>query len=224
MNLRALVLDFGGPVLLTPFEAARTLESRIGLPAGTFEWSGPFDPAHDPLWRKVEADEIGQPQYWEIRAREVAAVTGRPGVRQLMALLYPAEEIDSLIRHQACQTVRTAKAAGLRTAVLTNDLALFHDDEWISRVGFLDEVDTVIDGSRIGVLKPDPAAYRVVLDSLQVDAEEAIFVDDHPSNVAGARAVGMPALRFDVTKPSQSFREVGRLLGFTGFGQVCSTG
>lgn len=220
MSLRALVLDFGGPVLVTPFEVIRALEARIVLAPGTLDWTGPFDPPHDPLWRRVETGEISQPQYWAVRAQEFSTVTGYSGVRPLMALLYPAEDMDSQIRRQAYQAVRAAKAAGLRTAVLTNELSLFHNDEWIRRVGLFDEVDVVVDCSRTGVLKPDPMAYRVVVESLEIPTDQALFVDDHVPNVDGARAIGMSALHFDVTRPAQSYREVGRMLGLAGLAQV----
>ena len=38
--LKAVVLDFGGPVLLTPFERLPALERSLGLPPGTFGWRG----------------------------------------------------------------------------------------------------------------------------------------------------------------------------------------
>lgn len=220
MMPRALVLDFGGPVLLTPFEVVQGFERRLGLAPGTFEWAGPFDPAKDLLWRRMQADEITEDEYWATRAEEMAAVIGGPGLRAMMAQLYPADEIDSLIRRQAREAVWAARAAGLRTAVLTNHLASYYDDDWISRVAFLNEVDVVIDGSRTGVLKPDPAAYRPVLDALETPAKAALFVDDQPRNVDGARAIGMAALLFDVTKPSKSYRQVVQSLGLSELDQV----
>lgn len=220
MTPRALVLDFGGPVLLTPFEVVQGLERRLGLSPGIFEWAGPFDPAKDSLWRRMQADEITEHEYWLTRAEEVSAVTGGPGLRVMMAQLYPVDEIDSFIRRQACQAVWAAKAAGLGTAVLTNHLASYYDDDWISRVGFLNEVDVVIDGSRTGVLKPDPAAYQPVLDALEMPAEAVLFVDDQPINIDGARAIGMAGLLFDVTKPSDSYRQVAQSLGLSGSDQL----
>ena len=219
MTVRALILDFGGPVLVTPFEVLRRFERRHGLAPGTFEWTGPFDPDRDPLWRRVVAAEIDQPAYWAARAADAAAVTdfgehsGDRGVRRLMAELYPGTEIDSAIRPSVYETVRAARAAGLRTAVLTNDLALFYSDEWIGRARVLDEFDVVIDGSVAGVFKPDPAAYRLTLEALEVAADQAVFVDDHVPNVEGALALGMHALLFDVTRPVESYREIGRSIG-----------
>jgi len=47
------VLDFGGPVLLTPFELTATAERRLGLPAGRLAFSGPFPPVRDAEWQRV---------------------------------------------------------------------------------------------------------------------------------------------------------------------------
>ncbi|MEB3022108.1 HAD-IA family hydrolase [[Mycobacterium] crassicus] len=215
MTLQALVLDFGGPVIVTPFEVVQRLERRLGVPPGTFKWTGPFDPAADPLWRKMMADEITEVEYWEARAEEVAAVTGCPGFHAVMAELYPADEINSFIRPEASETVRLAKAAGLKKAVLTNDLARYYSDETIGQICLLKDIDAVIDRSAAGALKPDPAAYRTVLNVLQIPAAAALFVDDQPRNVDGARAVGMPAVFFDVTRPSESYRQVVRSLGLS---------
>lgn len=53
----------------------------------------------------------------------------------------------------------------------------------------------------IGLRKPDPRAYRAVLQDLACPAADALFIDDREENVAGACAVGMQAFRF--RNPSQ---------------------
>ena len=163
--MKAVVLDFGGPVLVTPFERLRALEQSLGLAPGTFDWRGPFDPAADPLWRAMQAGELGERAYWASRAAEVAEVTGEDGVPTMMARLFDGPE-DELVRPQARALVAEARAAGLETAVLTNDLYDFHDQAWIDRMRVLAEVGCVVDTSRHGTRKPEPAAYRLVLDRL----------------------------------------------------------
>ncbi|HSN07222.1 MAG TPA: HAD-IA family hydrolase, partial [Candidatus Angelobacter sp.] len=98
--------------------------------------------------------------------------------------------------------------------VLTNDMRAFHGDEWVSRMSVLRSMDVVVDGSVEHVLKPDPRIYRLVVDRLGVAAGDCLFVDDQPGNVAGAEAVGLAALWFDVTRPEASYAEVlAALLG-----------
>jgi putative hydrolase of the HAD superfamily len=206
--MKAVVLDFGGPVLVTPFERLRALERSLGLAPGTLDWRGPFDPAADPLWRSLQAGALTEPAYWARRAAEA----GQDGVRALMARLFGGPE-DELVRPQARALVAEARAAGLETAVLTNDLHAFHDQAWIDRMRVLAEVGCVVDTAQHGTRKPEPAAYRLVLDRLGVAADQAVLVDDQPANVAGAEAAGMAAVWFDVTRPGHSYQQVRQAIG-----------
>jgi putative hydrolase of the HAD superfamily len=202
-------------VLLTPFERLRALERSLGVPERTFDWRGPFDPAADPRWRAMQAGELSERAYWAGRAAEVAAVSGEAGVPAMMARLFDGPE-DELVRPQARALVAEAKAAGLETAVLTNDLHDFHAQAWIDRMRVLAEVGCVVDTSRHGTRKPEPAAYRLVLDRLGVAADQAVFVDDQPANAAGAGTAGMAVVWFDVTRPDDSYQQVRQAIGLGG--------
>jgi putative hydrolase of the HAD superfamily len=211
--VKAVVLDFGGPVLVTPFERVAAMERSLRVPPGTFAWPGPFDPAADPLWLAMQAGELRERDYWAARAAEVAAVSGTDGgVRAMMARLFHGPEAE-LVRPQAHELVAAARRRGLETAVLTNDLYDFHDQAWIDGIRVLAEVGCVVDASRHGTRKPEPAAYRLVLDRLGVAPDQAVFVDDQPANAAGAAAAGMAAVWFDVTRPDDSYRKVRHALG-----------
>jgi len=206
--MKALLLDFGGPVLRTPFELLRGGEVRAGLAEGSLGWTGPFDPLADVEWRRMQRGDITEREYWQRRADEFAALTGREAsFRGLMDVLFAGAE-DELVRPEARDAVALAKRAGLSVAVLTNDMRAFHGDEWVARMSILGEMDVVVDGSVEHVLKPDPRIYRLAAERLGIDAEECLFVDDQPGNVDGARAVGMPALWFDVTAPGTSYATV----------------
>lgn len=43
----------------------------------------------------------------------------------------------------------------------------------------------------LGLWKPDPAIYTTVLDSIGFTADQVLFLDDNPDNVASARALGI---------------------------------
>ncbi|HEY5135960.1 MAG TPA: HAD-IA family hydrolase [Candidatus Nanopelagicales bacterium] len=206
--MKALLLDFGGPVLRTPFELLRGGEIRAGLPQGSLRWTGPFDPSADADWRRMQRGDMSEREYWARKAEEFAALTGaEAGVRGLMDVLFAGAE-DELVRPEARDIVALAKRAGLTVAVLTNDMRAFHGDEWVERMSILREIDLVVDGSVEHVLKPDPRIYRLAVERLGVDAEDCLFVDDQQGNVEGALAVGMSARWFDVTAPDASFAAV----------------
>jgi len=56
-------------------------------------------------------------------------------------------------------------------------------------------IDIVVSGEE-KIIKPDPAIYRLLLDRNALEAGDTIFIDDSPTNVKGARAIGMHAVQF----------------------------
>ena len=56
--------------------------------------------------------------------------------------------------------------------------------------------DGVIVSGEVRLIKPDPAIYLRLLMAYQLQAEDCVFIDDSPVNVAGAQRVGMQAIHF----------------------------
>ena len=54
------------------------------------------------------------------------------------------------------------------------------------------------------MVKPDPRIYQLILERLEVQPAEALFVDDYPRNIDAALALGMAAVRFTSTKVLKS--------------------
>lgn len=79
--------------------------------------------------------------------------------------------------------LRRARAAGLRTAVLSNAEG--------GPPPYADLVDTAVLSGEAGVRKPDADAYLLVARRLGVEPGECVVVDDLPANVRGAAAAGM---------------------------------
>ncbi len=215
-NHRALVLDFGGPVLLTPFELAERTERRLGLPAASLPWTGPFDVDADPQWRDVTSGAVAERRYWANRATEFGALTGQAAdVRTMIRAMY-AESEDVLVRAGARALMTDARAARLPVGILTNDLGAFHAQSWIDSLTVLRLADVLVDGSHLGTLKPDPRIYLLMSGKLGVEPADVVFLDDQPVNLAGATAVGMTAVAVDVTDPDAAFAEARSLLGLPG--------
>lgn len=203
-KLRGLIFDFGGVIIKTPFELLRPMEARLGLAPHTFDWHGPFAPERDELWRRMQAGEITERDYWHERAREAGDAVGESWtMRELVAALEASE--DEFVRPEGRAALEAARAAGIPVAMLTNDLEAFHGDAWFPTLTLAPLFDVVVDGSLTGFLKPHPRAYALALEALGLEAREALFVDDQPRNAEGAEAVGLRAVKFDVTKPADSF-------------------
>jgi len=96
----------------------------------------------------------------------------------------------------ALELARAIKAGGIRTAILSNmpyDLL----GELRQSFDWLDEFEVQIWSCEHGVVKPDPAIYRLCLDALGGEPQRTLFFDDRPNNVEGARLAGMKAHLFE---------------------------
>lgn len=80
-----------------------------------------------------------------------------------------------------------------RTGILSNSCDGARREEQ-ARYGFPDLVDELVYSHEIGLAKPDPRAYLLTCERLGVQPQEAVFLDDSPPCVEGARAVGMHAV------------------------------
>lgn len=67
------------------------------------------------------------------------------------------------------------------------------------RFPFLYEFKDIVVSAQEGLIKPDAAIYRVLLERNGLQAEECLFIDDSAVNIEGARQVGLQTHHF--TKP-----------------------
>lgn len=82
------------------------------------------------------------------------------------------------------------KDAGYRVAVVSN--ADGHVSEDLEAAGYGGIFETIVDSTRVGVSKPNPAIFTVALDALELDAAETWYVGDSPLfDLAGAANAGI---------------------------------
>lgn len=61
----------------------------------------------------------------------------------------------------------------------------------LKQFGIYDRFEFVINSYRIRMKKPDPAIFRYALDKIGLPADEILFIDDKPANIAAAESLGM---------------------------------
>ncbi|HKU41774.1 MAG TPA: HAD family phosphatase [Polyangiales bacterium] len=66
----------------------------------------------------------------------------------------------------------------------------------LQRFEFLKWFDALVISGQIKLMKPDPRIYRHLLDTHALRAEDLVFIDDAPANVAAAKSANIHALRF----------------------------
>lgn len=87
------------------------------------------------------------------------------------------------------------RAAGIRRAVLSNGSPALQRAKLraCGAASFFDPGDVLISGA-LGLAKPDPRAFHLLLETLGLPAGQVLFVGDDPlRDIAAARAAGMMA-------------------------------
>ena len=79
-------------------------------------------------------------------------------------------------------------------ALVSNATSRLEED--LVNQGIDDIADFVVNTSRLGFAKPDPRVFHAAAGTVGVPPHRRLFVDDTPTHVAAARALGMPAVHF----------------------------
>jgi putative hydrolase of the HAD superfamily len=107
-------------------------------------------------------------------------------------------------------TARAVRAAGYRTAILTNNTKEW--GAWRAAWDADNLVDVVVDSCEVDLRKPNPAIFELTVELLGgPPIDRCLFLDDFPWNVAAAEALGFHTMQ--VTDPVAAAADVRRLLG-----------
>ncbi len=125
-----------------------------------------------------------------------------------------ADLIDSMFRGMLPSTpmaaaVRDARAAGIRTGLVSNSWSTSHYDRELLAELF----DATVISAEVGLHKPQPEIYLLAAQRLGESPRRCVFVDDLRENCAGAEAVGMTAVLH--RDPAGTIARLEQLLGFT---------
>lgn len=93
------------------------------------------------------------------------------------------------------EILHALKAAGVPLYGLTN-YSSEKFDELHEQVDFLPLFDDILVSGKVGLIKPDPAIFRLMLARFGIDPSASIFVDDVPANIEAATAMGLEAVHF----------------------------
>ena len=183
--IKALLLDFDGVIVRTEDHSpCHAWDERLGLPIGSVERAV----HHSDLWVQAQLGRITPRAYWN-------------GVAELLYMRH--EDIGELrqdyfsgerLNYKVVDLIRDLKSAGYRVAVLSNESLEF--ETRLRELGISDLFDHLLFSAQIGVMKPDPTAYRVALHTLLVAPHEAIFIDDSLTHVRAAQALGIHTILF----------------------------
>ena len=185
MTIRAIIFDLGG-VLLSPPTLRPLREAHARVLGVSYEKLAPAWRAGYEEWKRGRID--GR-TFWQ-RLFEQLGVRG--DIDALMEMMFEFSKPDK----KMFELVRDLRARGYRIVVFSNTLREWYEFQR-QKFGYAELFDAEMLSFELGCAKPEQQCYAKVLDKLGLKAEECVFVDDDPENVAVARRQGMCAVRFE---------------------------
>ena len=214
MTITTVIFDFGGVITASPFEAFNRLEAEHGLPHDFVRQVNATNP-DDNAWAKFERAEIDAAAFDSLFAAEARALGQELEGEAVLAVIAGA------VRPAMVAALDTLKAKGFRIACITNNVpggkgikgaGMTRSEAAANEVAaIMARFEHVIESSKAGVRKPDPAIYLMMCEKLGVEPGECVYLDDLGINCKPAAALGMRAIK--VTSGEQALADLSAILG-----------
>lgn len=190
-GIRAVIFDWGG--VLSPLHFLRRSahwEERMNLEPGTLHrvlWGTE--------WKQLEIGTLSREAYDEHVARGLNMAS-----QKALDDFYQEYYAEDSLNQDLVPVIRKLRK-DYHVAMLTNAFP-GHAEMLEDRYEFdpRSEFDLYVNSAEVGMAKPNPAIYRLVLDRLQVAPQEAVFLDDSVRNIDAAQALGIHSLVFTDTE------------------------
>ena len=210
MAVEAVIWDFGGVFTSSPFEAFNRYETENGLPKDLIRRINATDPDTN-AWALFERNEIDTAGFDELFLKESTALGHPVPGREVLPLLSGSLRPRMVAALKACKQ-------HFKVGCITNNMVTHHSpgaDAPQRAAGAMGLVmplfDHIIESSKAGVRKPDPAIYLMMCEALSVKPDACVYLDDLGVNCKPAAALGMRAIK--VVDVDQTLAELAAATG-----------
>jgi putative hydrolase of the HAD superfamily len=207
--IEAVIWDFGGVLTSSPFEAFARFERERGLPADIIRRTNAANHWEN-AWARFERAEVDLEAFDQLFAAESRALGAEVRGREILPLL------SGELRPEMIEALRRVKAR-FKTGCITNNLPANAIGSTGGPTLYVAEVmalfDHVIESAKIGLRKPDPRIYRMMVEKLGVDPKACVYLDDLGVNLKPAREMGMTTIK--VLNGPQAIAELEAATGLT---------
>ena len=210
MTVEAVIWDFGGVFTSSPFEAFNRYEAEKGLPRDLIRKINATDPDTN-AWALFERNEIDTAGFDELFLKESTALGHPVPGREVLPLL------SGSLRPRMVSALKACKQH-FKVGCITNNMVTHHSpgaDAPQRAAGAMGLVmplfDHIIESSKAGVRKPDPAIYLMMCEALSVKPDACVYLDDLGVNCKPAAALGMRAIK--VVDVDQTLAELAAATG-----------
>lgn len=207
MAIEAVVFDFGGVLTNSPFEAFARFETERGLPVDIIRRTNAANHLEN-AWARFERAEVDIETFDKLFAAESLALGAEVRGREVLPLL------QGDLRPEMVEALKRIKAQ-FKTGCITNNLPANAIGSMTGRSLYIAEVmvlfDHVIESAKIGLRKPDPRIYQLMVETLKVDPRNCVYLDDLGVNLKPAREMGMTTIK--ITSGAQAIAELEAVTG-----------
>jgi HAD superfamily hydrolase (TIGR01509 family) len=185
MNIRAVIFDFGGVIAEEGFQQGLyAIAEKFGLDRKRF-----FQLANEAVYNSGYVSGKGtEKDYWN-------------EVREHSGIMAPDDELRQEIlsrfipRDWMLETIRSMREQGVITAILSDQ------SDWLDQLNdqyqFFQYFHAVFNSFHLGKTKRDPSIFADILQTLEIPAGEALFVDDNIGHIDRAAAAGLQTHHFE---------------------------
>ncbi|MFK4527351.1 putative hydrolase of the HAD superfamily [Bradyrhizobium japonicum] len=207
MTIEAVIFDFGGVLTSSPFEAFARYETERGLPVDIIRRTNAANHLEN-AWAKFERAEVDIDTFDKLFAEESRALGAEVRGRDVLPLL------QGDLRPEMVEALKRIKTR-FKTGCITNNLPANAIGSMTGRSLYIAEVmvlfDHVIESAKIGLRKPDPRIYKMMVETLKIDPKKCVYLDDLGVNLKPAREMGMTTIK--VTGGTQAIAELEKATG-----------
>jgi putative hydrolase of the HAD superfamily len=205
--IQAVIWDFGGVLTTSPFEAFARFEMERGFPLDIIRRTNAANHLEN-AWAKFERAEIDVEAFDKLFAEESRSFGAEVRGKEVLPLL------QGDLRPEMVEALKRVKAA-CKTGCITNNLPANAIGSTSGRSLYVAEVmalfDHIIESAKIGLRKPDPRIYKMMIDALKVDPAKCVYLDDLGVNLKPAREMGMTTIK--VVSAPQALAELEAATG-----------
>ena len=199
--IKAIIFDFGRVITAQkPLSLFRSYEEELGLDPDTIN-SIMFG---SQAWQDTLLGRKTTEEFWHLIGPELGLSTADEVNR--FRRRYHADEA---INEAVLDLIRKLHGR-YKLAILSNsppDLT-----RWLVDWEMRDLFEVVFCSGDEGMIKPDPAAFKLTLERLGVEPGEAVFIDDTPEHVEAARKLGIQGIIFTTAAALKD--DLKKFLGF----------
>jgi epoxide hydrolase-like predicted phosphatase len=196
-----LLIDFGGVLTTSVWDSFADFCRDKRLDEDAVKRLFRTDPEALADLRALETGRLSENEFERRFANRLGLSDASNLIEEMFRGMLPSEPMVA--------AVRGARAAGIRTGLVSNSWSTSHYDRALLGELF----DAVVISAEVGLHKPQPEIYLMGAERLGRSPERCVFVDDLRENCSGAEAVGMTAVLH--RDPGQTIARLEELLAFS---------